>query len=30
MTSPKGMDELIWGKEFKDILDLDKKVRNDI
>jgi hypothetical protein len=26
MTSPKGVDELLWGKEFEDILDWIKRL----
>jgi len=26
MTSPKGMDELLWGKEFENILDWTKRL----
>jgi hypothetical protein len=26
MTSPKGKDELLWGNEFKDILDWRKRL----
>jgi hypothetical protein len=26
MTSPKGMDEVFWGKEFEDILDWRKRL----
>jgi hypothetical protein len=27
MTSPKGMDELFWGKEFEDVHNWSKRLK---